>query len=258
MRTVVWWACLCILCAACSVPEAGVARREAASLDDVTNGLAVNGLRAEPAGDPGAWAGDAEATRKAGQPADTRGDRMLVQRGQMEVEVSRVDEALTKFLAAVAGWQGHLQQQAGSDGQQGVTVVVRVPAQRFDEAFALLRSLGRVLRESREAEDVTEEFLDLGIRIDNARRSRERLLEVLARAEKVEDILRVETELRRLTEEIERMEGRRKFLADRVALATLQATFRSIAAPPPQKRVRQPSRFPWINRVGPERVMGDF
>ncbi len=258
MRRVVWLACLCLLGAACVAPEAGAAPRAVVAFDDVTNGLVGDGVAAEPFGNPAAWAGDAVVAGKAGQSAGSRGDRMLVQRGQMEVEAARVDEALAKFLAAVQGWQGHLQQQSGSAGQQGTTVVVRVPAQHFDEAFALLRSLGRVLRESREAEDVTEEFLDLGIRIDNARKSRERLLEVLAKAEKVEDILRVETELRRLTEEIERMEGRRKFLADRVALATLQATFRSIAAPPPRKRVREPSRFHWINLVGAERVMEDF
>ncbi len=136
---------------------------------------------------------------------------------------------------------------------------MRVPAQRFEEALAALRAAGRVLDESRHANDVTEEFLDLGIRLDTARKARERLLEVLAKAEKVEDILKVEAELRRLTEEIERMEGRRKYLADQVAMATLSATFQAIAqAPPPPPRPKQRSRFPWINRVGADAMMGGF
>jgi hypothetical protein len=55
------------------------------------------------------------------------------------------------------------------------------------------------------------------------------------------------------------MEGRRKFLADRVALATLTIGFQATAAPPPPPpRSRQRSRFEWINRIGAEAVMGDF
>lgn len=180
-------------------------------------------------------------------------ERMLVYRGEIRVEVARPEDAGRAFLAQVAAWGGYLQ------SQQGATWTVRLPAQRFEEALAALRAAGRVLDESRQANDVTEEFLDLGIRLDTARKSRERLLEVLAKAEKVEDILKVENELRRLTEEIERMEGRRKYLADQVAMATLAATFQAIAqAPPPPPRPKQRSRFPWINRVGADAMMGGF
>ncbi len=182
----------------------------------------------------------------------TVAERMLVFTGQVRVEVPRPDEVMTSFRTQIAAWGGHLSSQSDK------TLVVRVPAKHFDEAFEWVKNSGRVLSESRQAQDVTEEFLDLGIRIENARRSRERLLEVLQKADKVEDILKVEAELRRLTEEIERMEGRKKFLADQVTLATLSATFESVATPPVAKRRREPSRFDWINRIGAERVMEDF
>ncbi len=199
-----------------------------ASLDDVTDG------------------------RPATPNAPARAERMLVQRGEVAVEVARPEESARAFLAQIGEWNGYLQNQSGT------RFVVRLPAKRFEEAFAAARGLGRVLRESRAADDVTEEFVDLGIRLDTARKSRERLLEVLAKAEKVEDILRVEAELRRLTEEIERMEGRRKFLADQVALATLAVEFVATSAPPPPKKRPQRSRFDWIQRVGAESMMGGF
>jgi hypothetical protein len=173
--------------------------------------------------------------------------RMLIQRGEVHVEVAQPDEAARRFLAAVTAWGGHLQ------SQQGATYTVRLPAARFEEAFTWLREAGRVLDESRQADDVTEEFVDLGIRLDNAKKGRERLLEILQKADKVEDILKVEAELRRLTEEIERMEGRRKFLADQVAMATLTGVFeRSQSSLPPKPRRRQANRFWWINQLGAE------
>jgi hypothetical protein len=191
----------------------------------------------EPAADPGAPAAE----------------RMLIYRGDIRVEVARPDDASRAFLDTVKAWGGYLQSQSGS------TLTVRIPATKFEAALAAVRAMGRVLDESRQANDVTEEFVDLGIRLDTAQKARERLLEVLQKAEKVEDILKVEAELRRLTEEIERMEGRRKFLADQVALATLSASFQAIAqAPPPPPRQKQRSRFPWVNRVGAESMMGGF
>jgi hypothetical protein len=178
--------------------------------------------------------------------------RMLVHRGEVRVEVARADEAMAEFRERVAAWGGYLQ------SQHDRTLIVRVPATRFEEAFAWVRAAGRILAESRQAEDVTEEFVDLGIRLDNARKARERLIEVLQKADKVEDILKVEAELRRLTEEIERMEGRKKLLADQVAMATLAATFQAVTEPPARVRAREPSRFRWLNRIGAERVMEDF
>ena len=190
-------------------------------------------------------------TKSGARPAENAApERMLIQRGQMRIEVVHPDDSSRAFLEAVKGFGGYLAQQSGR------TLTVRVPAARFDEAFAALRAMGRVLDESREASDVTEEFQDLGIRLDTARKARERLLEVLQKAETVDDILRVEVELRRLTEEIERMEGRAKFLADQVAMATLQATFvPKSEPPPPQKRTRQRSRYAWINEAGPESLL---
>jgi hypothetical protein len=185
-------------------------------------------------------------------PAAPPAGRMLVQRGELHLEVARPDDASKEFLARVQAVGGYLKEQ------NGTAVTVRLPVARFEEVVAMVRTMGRVVHESRQAEDVTEEFVDLGLRLDNAKRSRDRLLEILAKAERVEDILKVEAELRRLTEEIERMEGRRKFLADQVAMATLTVAWQGPATAAPSPQQRQRSRFGWINAVGAEVVRRAF
>jgi hypothetical protein len=204
--------------------------------------------------DPSRWATDdlTNGLQPAQGGAKAPVERLLAYQGEIRVEVARPDDAMAQFVAKAKEWGGYLQNQTGS------TVTVRIPAKNFEAAFVLLRGFGRVLNETRKADDVTEEFTDLGIRIDNARKSRDRLLEVLQKAEKVEDVLKVETELRRLTEEIERMEGRRKFLAEQVTMSVVRATFQAVAEAPPVRRSRQMSRFAWINAIGAERVMEDF
>lgn len=259
---------LTTLAAACGTYGAGAAARAPKPGASPAADEVANGLVGEPSANPTAGAfhddgtdGDVRARTEhsfAKEGKDTGvtpapRDRLLIQRGEIRVEVARPEDVARDFLAKVTEWGGYLQHQVGA------TLTVRLPATKFDEAFAAVRALGRVLAESRQADDVTEEFVDLGIRLDTAKKARDRLLDVLQKAEKIEDILKVEAELRRLTEEIERMEGRRKFLADQVALATLRVTFQATAsAPPPPPRSRQRSRFEWINRVGAESMMGDF
>lgn len=209
----------------------------------------VGGLAMEPSADDSVDGLMAAFTDAAGRRA---AERMLIHRGEVQVEVPRADEAMAAFLAKVVLWGGYLA------AQQSNRITVRVPAATFKEAFEFLQGMGRVLASQQQADDVTEEFFDLGIRLENARRSRGRLLELLEKATEVEAILKIETELHRLTEEIERMEGRQRFLADQVAMATLVGDFRSVAEPPPTQPGSRPSRFHWIRAIGPERVMGGF
>lgn len=178
-------------------------------------------------------------------------ERMMIHRGTIGVAVARTDDAIERLLTQVRGWGGYLAERVDT------RVTVRLPAARFDEAVASLRAYGRVTHESIEAQDVTKQHVDLGIRLDNARRARERLLALLEKATAVKDLLEIEGALRRLTEEIERMEGELKYLEDQVAMATLTAEFQAVL--PASSRGRAPaSRFPWINRVGVEHVRRAF
>lgn len=239
---------------------AAAAALTCASCETATSSWAAPGEEAAPAtAGLAAESGDqfgrrAEVTKTAADEAEaTEGeaDRLMVYRGMVAVEVARVEDAIARFVARAQEWGGYL--SARQDNQ----VTVRVPAARFQDAMAELRGMGRVLGESMQAEDVTKQHMDLSIRLENARKARDRLLELLGKADKVEDILKIEEQLRRLTEEIERMEGELKWLKDQVAMSTVTGTFRAMAETRPDRR-RQPSRFDWINQVGLENLRRQF
>lgn len=225
-----------------------------------TAGLQVGGLMpSQPARLDGSGIAPSDAMGRQGKLSEATeptltaaaGERMRIYQGSITVEVARRDDATAQFLSRVKEWGGYLSQQENDQ------LTVRIPAGRFDEAFSWLRGLGRVRSESKQASDVTDQYLDLGIRLDNAKKSRERLLVLLAKAEKVEDMLKIEEQLRRLTEEIERFEGQMKRLQDQVALATITARFVAPAAAPDRPGGR-PSRFAWIRAVGAERMLEGF
>jgi hypothetical protein len=85
-----------------------------------------------------------------------------------------------------------------------------------------LREVGRLLEENSTTEDVTQEYTDLQARLDNAEATRARYLEILAtRAGTVRDVLEVEREIERVTENVERLKGQMRYLDSRIGLSTI-------------------------------------
>jgi hypothetical protein len=99
---------------------------------------------------------------------------------------------------------------------------VRPP--RLDGALEDLRKPGDVLSGSISGQDVTAEFVDVQARVKAKQVLEQRLLGIAAGASKVEDMLKVETELSRVRSEIEQLEGRSKYLEERARLSLIHVT----------------------------------
>ncbi|WP_437591295.1 DUF4349 domain-containing protein [Sorangium sp. So ce1000] len=187
------------------------------------------------------------APQAAGEVSAARAP-LLVYTATITMAVFEVGASLGKVEALAQDLGGFL---ARRDDR---TIVIRVPAARFDEALKRLEGLGDMLQRNVAAEDVTEEFLDLGIRIRNARAVRDRLEKLLEKAAKVEESIQLERELARVSGELERLEGRLKFLRDRVAFSTLTVTFQprtteSIAPSGPRLPID------WLDQLGLSRLL---
>ena len=101
---------------------------------------------------------------------------------------------------------------------------LRVPAERFDQAMGAIRAMGEVDSEQIGGEDVTDQLVDLEVRLRTQRQLEERFVGLLAQTSAVTEILNVERELARVRTEIERMDGQRESLRDRVRLATIRVS----------------------------------
>ena len=106
------------------------------------------------------------------------------------------------------------------------TVVLRVPAVSFRAAMDALEALGEVKRSSVDISEVTEEYVDLSARLEALGHQKEQYLRIMEKAETVEDILRVQTEIERVQVEIERITGRLRYLDNRIDLATITISLR--------------------------------
>ena len=153
---------------------------------------------------------------------------MVIRTGQAFIEVEKLDPAVLKIrqlAAQVGGYIANSSMSGGRDQIRQATFELKIPAPKYDEAVGSLSTIGKVETVSSNAQDVGEEFVDVTARVNNARRLEERLISLLAnRTGKLDEVLRVERELARVREEIERYEGRLRFLTTRVATSTLTIT----------------------------------
>ena len=189
MRMLLAWSlCLLFGCAAAgsdhlatrvAVPESGWAAEPTK-----TAGFDVQMFRAE--------ANPVDAAVAAPQDERAQSARQVIYSAALRVVVVSNSDAVRLIQGYAEQAGGYLQE---SDAR---SITVRVPADKFEAVLARVATLGEVVERVVKASDVTEQMLDLVIRLDNARRTRDRLLAHLAKSEKIEDTLKIEAELSRV------------------------------------------------------------
>jgi hypothetical protein len=146
---------------------------------------------------------------------------------RMLTEQEEVAPTIDKIVDIAEGVGGHI------SGRKDLSVQVKVPSARFRETLSKIDALGGVVGRSVSADDVTEEFHDIEVRLANLRTTRARLQEFMGKANSIADMLTVERELERVAQEIDRLEGRLQFLRTRAAMSTIQVAFTAKPKPAP-------------------------
>ncbi|HEY9504497.1 MAG TPA: DUF4349 domain-containing protein [Gemmatimonadales bacterium] len=184
-------------------------------------------------------------------------DRLILRTGHASIEVDSLEAGMARLrqLAQRAG--GFVADAAVQSGRNQVpqaTLELKVPSARFDELTEGLQPIGRLEFVNVSADDVSEEFVDLTARAANGHRLEERLIELLrTRTGKLQDVLSVEHELARVREEIERIEGRLRYLKSSAQLSTLSVSLHEplpIVVTQGRGPITEAFRAAWRNFVG--------
>lgn len=174
--------------------------------------------------------------------------RVLVYTAALSILVADLEAAVkaTETMAMELG--GYVEKINGH------RIGIRVPAPRFNEAVDRITALGHVANRHIEASDATEHYRDLRLRLRSAEAVLERLMQILERAETVEDLLAVEKELGRVREEIERLKGQIRSLESRITYSAIGVTFAPVREARAEELMPE-SPFPWLDQLSVERVL---
>jgi len=199
----------------------------------------LSGSSSTEAGGQPAATGNIEQTAKAAE-------RMMTYDATMHVVVQNIAGALDSLKAMGGKMKGYMQSMSEH------SITLRVPADRLNDAFVEVGKLGEITSRTIEGDDVTEEMMDLDIRLRTSEETRNRLSELLKKSDKVEDLLKVEKELQRVIEELELIKGRIKYLSHAVAYSTLTVELNS---PVSQAEQRETIPFYWVRSLATEIVL---
>lgn len=230
--------------AAPSRPRSAARHRGAAAAGLTDRRLAM----ADPPNNTQPPSNGAQTTEQASDAVDTSGP-LLIYTANFVLAVFEVEDTQAEVLKLVREMDGYLARQTNQ------MLTVRIPARRFYAFVEQLEAKGDVLNRNIAVQDVGEQFRDLHIRIRNAEAVRDRLEQMLARANNVNEALSVQSHLERITQQLEQMKGQLRQLGDRISFSTVTVQFQ----PQPREAVEQPEifslPFPWLQQLGLRRLL---
>jgi|GEM_PF-931729 len=167
-------------------------------------------------------AGAAPAAPSA--PAVQAPNRKLIVRLYMEMRVENIEKSILDAEKLAAEASGYTRESYQNEASGQLTLMI--PAEKVEAFTASLGGLGKVTSSNRKTEDVTDSYFDTGIRIKNLETELETMRGLLQKPGlKVSDILEVEREILRLTDELEILKGYLTNLDRQISYSEVQISF---------------------------------
>jgi hypothetical protein len=173
--------------------------------------------------------GPAKPAGRASEPSrSAEVPRKIIYRANVDLLVSDVAESATKLDGLIQQFRA-LVAQSEIKSDRGVPRAaewrVRVPVDRFGDFIHQVVGLGEPTKNKTDSDDITDKFFDFQVRIANKKVQVDRLQKIIKeQTGKISEILEAESELGRVTTELEEMEGTLKMWENQTSLATVNIT----------------------------------
>ncbi len=172
---------------------------------------------------------------KAGETTEAA-DRKIIRNAEITIEVPSTTDAqhqVTSIAETHGGFvvTSEAKQRESNDPAQrtlDIKLVVRVPSNQFGRAFDDIKKLaGNTPSENVTSQDVTEDFIDLEARIKTQKALEVQFLEIMRQANEIADALEVQRQIAEVRTDIEKLEGRKRFLENRSSLSTINVNIQT-------------------------------
>ena len=177
-----------------------------------------------------------EAQEQENEKPNDDWEKKIIKTASLTIEAKNYNGYYTAMYETVKRVGGYISQEAQSQTEYKMEniVTIKVPVTQFHETLSLLAMVAgnsTVIEKKISSEDVTGEVVDTKSRLEAKRQVRLRYLELLKQAKNMEEVLRVQSEINELQEQIEMANGRLLFLNRSAAFSTINLTFFQVLNP---------------------------
>ena len=177
-----------------------------------------------PAAEFGAQLKSLPFSRPEYPPAPEEEERLVIRESTLSFlveEVAQVQKVISRKAEELGGYMVNTRLDKPQEAASG-RITVRVPQEKLDEALDYYRRLAiKIVSENLYGRDVTDEYVDIESRLETLLKTKTKFEEILAKAEKVDEILRVQRELINLQTQIDHLKGQQNYLEKNAQLSKL-------------------------------------
>ncbi|MCL2443271.1 MAG: DUF4349 domain-containing protein, partial [Treponema sp.] len=153
--------------------------------------------------------------RETSRSSNESDNRMVTYTVSIGLTVKNVEDTKGKLIEQVSVFDGYITRESNN------SITMRIPTENMDNFIEAAKKYGKVENESKTGVDISEQYRDNVIRLENLKEVRDRYLTLLQRANTVTEILSIERELERVNTEIDVLEGRIRFAEMSVAYSNI-------------------------------------
>ena len=159
------------------------------------------------------------------QAQQTATDQKVMQNTLAIIEVSNVKDAISKLKELTQALGGFIEKEAVQQDEKERLIsdlVIRVRAENTGKMLAALEKTGNIKSLQNKITDVTADYKDFRLRLENQQKLRASILRILGqKTGSVKEVIEGTKELAAITENIEGLQGTLKGYDDKIAFSTL-------------------------------------
>ena len=178
-------------------------------------------------------------TASSGENANLTGaaaGRKIIKNGDLSIQTKEFDDFITNLNGTILAMGGYVESSRingnsysrSSSNMRSANITVRIPAENLDVFCDQVSDLGNVTYKNLYTRDVTLTYVDLESHVKALRTEQQTLMDLLEKAQSIEDIITIQSRLSNVLYEIESYESTLRTFDDQIAYSSVTLSIQEV------------------------------